>query len=153
MYCWWHAELCMLTVRCTRIVLKVSYTVHCTCIMLKVGYTVCCTCIVLKVSYTVHCTCIMLKVSYTVRCMCIVLKVSYIADKDYLQSQCASRLPEINYNVIWKILVWNYFPFCSAVYCIWWPHMCGDEAVVSFYATELIIMMSYWSHIKVIYFV
>jgi hypothetical protein len=31
--------------------------------------------------------------------------------------------------------------------------MCGDEAVVSFYATELIIMMSCLSHIKVINFV
>jgi hypothetical protein len=33
------------------------------------------------------------------------------------------------------------------------PNMCGDEDVVSFYATERIILMSCWSHIKVIYFV
>jgi len=51
------------------------------------------------------------------------LKVNFIADKDYLQSQCATRLPENNRNIIWKVLVWNYFPFCSNVYCIWWPHM------------------------------
>ena len=30
---------------------------------------------------------------------------------------------------------------------------CGDEAVVSFYATGRIIMMSCWSHIMVVYFV
>jgi len=34
------------------------------------------------------------------------------------------------------------------------PYMCGDEAVVSFFATErIIILMNCWSHSKVIYFV
>ena len=33
------------------------------------------------------------------------VKVNYIADEDYLQSHCASRLPENNHNIIWKILV------------------------------------------------